>query len=82
MSSTWCLKYYSFPCWQDVLHLTLKAVPFQVMVNSEKKMEFREKSKWIKSRLIDSSTGEDKQYDRILFVNGYGAGRPVASSEQ
>ena len=46
------------------------------MVNGEKKMEFRKKGKWIESRLIDSSTGVDKQYDRVSFVNGYGAGRP------
>ena len=31
---------------------------------------------WIESRLIDSATGKDKQYDRVKFVNGYGKHRP------
>ena len=46
------------------------------MVTGEKKEEFRLQSKWIESRLIDSATGKDKQYDRVKFVNGYGKHRP------
>ncbi len=56
--------------------LTLKAQPYEVMVTGEKKEEFRLQSKWIESRLIDSATGKDKQYDRVKFVNGYGKHRP------
>ena len=56
--------------------LTLKAQPYGVMVTGEKKEEFRLQSKWIESRLIDSVTGKDKQYDRVSFVNGYGKHRP------
>ena len=65
----------SVPCWQELL-LTLKAQPFEVMATGEKKVEFRTKSKWIESRLFDSKTGKDKEYDRVKFVNGYGKDRP------
>ena len=60
----------------QVLTLSLKAEPFEVMRTGEKKFEYREKSKWIESRLIDSKTGKDKEYDYVKFVNGYGATRP------
>ena len=56
--------------------MTLKAEPFEVMVSGEKKEEFREVTRWIESRLIDSATGEDKHYDRVKFVNGYGKDKP------
>ena len=46
------------------------------MVTGEKREEFRVTSKWIESRLIDSKTGEDKVYDLVEFVNGYGRNRP------
>ena len=46
------------------------------MVTGEKREEFRVKSKWIESRLIDSKTGKDKFYDLVEFVNGYGRNRP------
>ena len=45
------------------------------MVTGEKREEFRVTSKWIESRLIDSKTGEDKVYDLVEFVNGYGSWR-------
>ena len=62
--------------WQKVLQLTLKREPFAVMVTGEKKKEFRSPGAWILSRLVDSKTGERKQYDRVSFSNGYGAHRP------
>ena len=46
------------------------------MVTGENREEFRVKSKWIESRLIDSKTGKDKFYDLVEFVNGYGRNRP------
>lgn len=54
-----------------VLHLTLKAEPFEVMLKGEKKTEYREPSKWILSRLNPT-----KKYDLIKFVNGYGSDKP------
>jgi hypothetical protein len=59
-----------------VLKLTLELKPFQVMITGEKKEEYRQVSKWIESRLIDSKTKKDRQYDFVHFVNGYGAHRP------
>ena len=40
------------------------------MVTGEKFIEVRKPSKWIKSRL------ENKEYDIVKFVNGYGKRRP------
>lgn len=57
------------------LRLTLKKAPFDVMVTGEKLEEFREESKWITSRLFNKD-GSPKHYDRIEYVNGYGAHRP------
>ena len=59
--------------------MTLNAPPYEVMITGEKKEEFRNKSRWIESRLVDSATGEDKQYDRVKFVNGYGKDKPSFS---
>ncbi len=53
-----------------ILHLTLSAKAFEVMVTGEKSTEYREPSNWILSRL----TG--KTYDYIKYVNGYGRDRP------
>ena len=52
-----------------ILHLSLNEAPFEVMVTGEKKLEFRNNSEWIKSRIV-------KQYDAIKFTNGYGSDRP------
>jgi hypothetical protein len=60
--------------WQP-LQLTLSAAPYNVMVTGEKKVEFRDKSRWIESRLF-SKSGEDKRYDRVVFANGYGRDKP------
>ena len=49
--------------------MTLKAAPYEVMVTGEKKVEFRKVSKWMESRLF--SKDGDRQYDRVVFVNGY-----------
>jgi hypothetical protein len=65
-----------FLAWLQVLTLTLRAQPFEVMITGEKKEEFRLKGKWIESRLINTTTGENKEYDLVEFVNGYGKDRP------
>lgn len=57
------------------LHLSLKKEPFAVMVTGEKDEEFRKNSQWIRSRLIDQ-LGNEKEYDFIKFVNGYGSDKP------
>ena len=41
-----------------------------MMVTGEKKVEFRDKAPCIESRLF-SKSGDDRQYDRVVFVNGY-----------
>lgn len=53
-----------------ILHLTLQKKPFEVTLSGEKKIEYRQKSNWIESRLFD------KEYDLVKFVNGYGAHLP------
>ena len=58
-----------------LLHLSLKKEPFDVMVTGEKQEEFRKNSDWIRSRLFDKN-GNEKEYDYIKFVNGYGADKP------
>lgn len=58
-----------------ILHLSLKKKPFAVMVTGEKREEFRKNSDWIRSRLFDKYDNE-KEYDYIKFVNGYGSDKP------
>lgn len=47
----------------QVLRLTLKKAPFDVMLSGEKKHEYRRPSDYIKSRLT-------RDYDYIVFYNG------------
>jgi hypothetical protein len=49
-----------------ILKLTLKKVPFELMAEGHKKIEYRRPSRWIKSRVVG------KEYDAVLFRNGYG----------
>lgn len=58
-----------------ILNLTLSKVPFDLMVNNNKKFEYRKPSKWIKSRLVN------KEYDFVKFVNGYGNDKPYFIAE-
>lgn len=58
-----------------ILHLTLKKLPFDVMITGEKRIEYRGSSKWMLSRL------EDKDYELIKFVNGYGNDKPYFFSK-
>ena len=58
------------------LYLTLKKKPFDIMISGEKKFEYRNNSKWIESRLINSKNNEPKKYKYIKFTNGYGHNRP------
>ena len=53
-----------------MLKLVIKKKPFEVMQTGEKLEEYRKKSKWIESRLID------KKYDYVEFYNGYRKDRP------
>jgi hypothetical protein len=53
-----------------VLNLTLKKSWFVLMLNGVKKEEYRKPSDWIKVRL------ENKSYDFVKFVNGYGRDKP------
>ncbi len=58
-----------------ILHLSLKQVPFEVMLTGEKQHEFRRPSNWIKSRI------QGRQYDVVKFTNGYGSQRPYFIAE-
>lgn len=53
-----------------VLRLTLSKKPFDVMVTGEKQEEYRQDSEWIRSRLVG------KDYDFVMFANGYGKDKP------
>jgi len=59
----------------NILKLTLSRGPFEVMETGEKLKEYREKSKWIKSRL-QHPDGSDKIYSSVQFTNGYGSKCP------
>ena len=60
---------------KKVLKLTLKKKWFDLMKDGFKKIEFREPSDWIFSRLLDEN-GDAKKYDLIEFRNGYGKNAP------
>lgn len=59
-----------------ILRLTLKSKPFEAMQLGYKDKEYRKPVQWIRSRLIDSKTGEQKKYDVVLFRNGYENNKP------
>ena len=60
---------------KKVLKLTLKKKWFDLMSAGFKKIEFREPSDWIYSRLLDEN-GDEKKYDLIEFKNGYSKNAP------
>lgn len=60
---------------KKILKLTLKKKWFDLMSLGVKKIEFREPSEWIYSRLLDE-IGDEKKYDLIEFRNGYGKNAP------
>ena len=60
---------------KNVLKLTLKKKWFDLMCAGFKKIEFREPSEWIFSRLLDENSNE-KEYDLIEFKNGYAKNAP------
>jgi len=64
----------------DVLKLTLKKSPFEVMVTGEKPEEYRRLSKWMVARLYHSGgyhvMNNKRHYKYVLYTNGYGADRP------
>lgn len=58
------------------LYLTLEKEAFETMFQELKKNEYRfnnPNTNWIKSRLIDKKTGKKKNYDVVVFKNGYGS---------
>ena len=55
---------------KKILYLNVKKVWFDLMLTGHKKIEIRTPSKWIKSRL------DDRYYDNIKFINGYGSTKP------
>lgn len=59
----------------NILLLTVQKRWFDLMVTSDKNMEFRKPSEWIKSRLYDSE-GNARHYTHIKFINGYGGDKP------
>ena len=61
--------------------MNLNPEPFEVMVTGEKKEEFRRPSDFIKSRLVDSKTGVDKQLKTVKFVQGYSNERPFFTAQ-
>ena len=66
-----------------VLWLTLKKLPFEVMVTGEKREEFRKPTKWIRSRHHQKIAGGYKLnvYDYVVFTNGYGKDKPYFIAE-
>ena len=65
---------------QKILHLTLKKKWFDLIKSGEKKVEYREiKPYWFK-RLFEKS-GEFKQFDYIIFTNGYRKDSPKMKVE-
>lgn len=63
-----------------VLTLTLSKLAFEITGTKQKPFELRKKGLWIESRLrkIDHANGEytRKEFDYVLFTNGYGHHRP------
>lgn len=59
---------------EKTLHLSLKKLPFEVMVTGEKQEEIRSDSQWIQSRMYKN--GKIRDYDVVKFVNGYGSDKP------
>ena len=60
---------------KKILKLTLKKKWFDLMKDGFKKIEFREPSDWIFSRLLDEN-GDEREYDLIEFKNGYSYNAP------
>lgn len=60
---------------KKVLKLTLKKKWFDLMKDGFKKIEFRDPSDWIFSRLLDEN-GDKRKYDLIEFKNGYAKNAP------
>ena len=60
---------------KKILRLTLKKKWFDLMKSGAKKIEFRDPSPWILSRLLDKNVNE-KEYDLIEFKNGYSKNAP------
>lgn len=74
---------------KKVLRLTLKKQPFEVMSIGEKDKEYRNPSMWLQSRLYyrpkiggcTMSYFEPREYDYVLFQNGYRKDSPLFLNE-
>jgi hypothetical protein len=60
---------------KSILHLTLTREPFAEIVAGTKRIEYRTRKKYWKTRL------ENRHYDVIQFRNGYGAHVPEMTVE-
>jgi len=58
-----------------IIHLTLKKKWFDMILSGEKKEEYREIKKYWDKRFIEN--GKIKQYDVIIFKNGYSKDAPT-----
>jgi hypothetical protein len=57
-----------------VLHLTLKKKWFDLIAQSKKKVEYRERKPHWESRLVKNE--KQRWFDEVRFTNGYGADKP------
>jgi hypothetical protein len=58
------------------LTLWLTRDPFEATISGAKGTERRRDSRWIRSRLFDSTTGLGREYDEILYIHGYSKNSP------
>ena len=59
----------------SILYLTLFRKWFDEILEGKKKIEYRDKKEYWKKRLFNQD-GSVKNYDKIVFTNGYGSNRP------
>ena len=67
------MRSLSFNMTPKILHLTLMKKWFDEILSGKKKIEYREIKPYWTKRLFDSD-GKPKQFDFILFKNGYSKG--------
>lgn len=65
----------------NILHLTLKKKWFDMILSGEKKEEYRDMKPYWNSRLRSKKTYLIRQYDLIVFKNGYSKNARVMSVE-
>lgn len=60
---------------QNILFLVVKKSPFDVMITGEKKVEYRNPTQWIHSRLFDKQ-GNKREYDLVCIIHSYSRHAP------